>query len=85
MSTVNCIYSEPVNFEGNPPTTSLEVFSFSKSSCDVPDNIASSSAITQIDQNQFSQISDYQSLSLYYYAVLLFFVGYFVIKSMFDR
>jgi len=58
---MECTYSTPVNFEGDPPSNSLEQFQFSESSCviDWPDwntqtatpsayiDIASSSAIAR--------------------------------------
>ncbi|HNQ69626.1 MAG TPA: hypothetical protein PKN32_14735 [Bacteroidales bacterium] len=87
MSTINCQYSNPRNFENSTPSTSLEVWQYQDVTCDYPDlpNSATASGSILIDNDQFSIISDYQSLGLYTYAILLFFVGYFVVKSMFDR
>ena len=86
MYEVVCTFSDPQTYQLSTPSSTLEAFQFSRSTCEYPDFSASASAsVVSIDTNQFSLVSDYYSLGLWVYAILLFFVGYFVVRSMFER
>lgn len=68
MSTItNCVFSNPVTFNGNPPSDSKEVFSFSTQDCNVSHSSSTptNTPVSMIGYNPTTTISSSTDIKIY--------------------
>lgn len=76
MENFNCIFSEPVLFDGNPPTTTENIWQFSKVDC--------FSSTTELIQNANTGAEFYLNKTINYGEVLvLVFLFLFAVFGIF--